>query len=85
MEDGRGAVALLNAVRPARVLNVMTEDEATKAGVVDGRRRYFRVSDGKNNLALPADKTEWFRSASIDLRNGCDPRNPLDKGDRLAS
>ena len=36
MEDGRGAVALLNAVRPARVLNVMTEDEAAKAGVTDG-------------------------------------------------
>ena len=51
VEDGRGAVALLNAVRPARVLNVMTEDEAAKAGVTDGRKRYFRVTDGKNNLA----------------------------------
>ena len=62
VEDGRGAVALLNAVRPARVLNVMTEDEAIKGGVIDGRRRYFRVTDGKNNLALPADKADWFRS-----------------------
>ena len=33
VEDGRGAVALLNAVRSARVLNMMTEDEAAKAGV----------------------------------------------------
>ena len=36
VEDGRGASALLSAVRPARVLNVMTEDEAAKAA--DRRR-----------------------------------------------
>jgi len=82
VEDGRGAVALLNAVRPARVLNVMTEDEAIKGGVIDGRRRYFRVTDGKNNLALPVDKLDWFRSESIDLGNG-DPDDPHDRGDNL--
>jgi RecA-family ATPase len=83
VEDGRGAVALLNAVRPARVLNVMTEDEAAKAGVTDGRKRYFRVTDGKNNLALPADKMEWFRSTTINLGNGDDPGNLLDRGDDI--
>ena len=82
VEDGRGAVALLNAVRPARVLNMMTEDEAAKAGVTDGRKRYFRVTDGKNNLALPADKLDWFRSASVDLGNG-DPDDLLDRGDDM--
>jgi hypothetical protein len=82
VEDGRGAVALLNAVRPARVLNTMTEDEAAKAGVTDGRKRYFRVTDGKNNLALPADKLDWFRSASVDLGNG-DPDDLLDRGDDM--
>ena len=82
VEDGRGAVALLNAVRPARVLNVMTEDEAIKGGVIDGRRRYFKVTDGKNNLALPADKLDWFRSQSIDLGNG-DPDDPHDSGDNM--
>jgi hypothetical protein len=57
VEDGRGQVARCSTrLRPARVLNIMTEDEAIKGGVVDGRRRYFRVTDGKNNLALPADK-----------------------------
>ena len=79
MEDGRGAVALLNAVRPARVVNMMTEDEALKAGVVDGRRRYFKVTDGKNNLALPLDRLDWFRSESVFLGNG-DPNDPSDKG-----
>ena len=82
VEDGRGASALLNAVRPARVLNVMTEDEATKAGIVDGRRRYFKVADGKNNLALPPDKLDWFRSESIFLGNG-DPDDPDDNGDDM--
>jgi hypothetical protein len=82
VEDGRGAVALLNAVRPARVLNVMTEEEALKGGIVDGRRRYFRVTDGKNNLALPLDRLDWFRSESIFLGNG-DPSDPDDKGDDM--
>ena len=80
VEDGRGAVALLNAVRPARVVNMMTEEEALKAGVVDGRRRYFKVADGKNNLALPLDRLDWFRSESVFLGNG-DTNDPSDKGD----
>ena len=84
VEDGRGAVALLNAVRPARVLNVMTEDEANKAGISDGRRRYFKITDGKNNLALPVDKMDWFRSTSIDLGNG-DPDDPKTRATAWAS
>lgn len=82
VEDGRGAVALLNAVRPARVLNVMTEEEAIKAGITDGRKRYFKVTDGKNNLSLPLDKLNWFRSASVNLGNR-DPRDLLDEGDDM--
>ena len=83
VEDGRGAVALLNAVRPARVINGMTEDEAARAGVTDGRRRYFRITDGKNNLSLPVDKLDWFRSATVNLGNAEDPGNLLDTGDDM--
>ena len=54
VEDGRGAVALLAAARSARVLNVMTESEAEKAGV-ERRRSHFRVDNGKANLAPPPD------------------------------
>ena len=82
MEDGRGAVALLNAVRPACVLNAMAEEEAKKAGVRDSRRRYFKVADGKNNLALPVEKLDWFRSASIDLGNG-GPEDSEGQGDNI--
>jgi hypothetical protein len=50
--------------------------------VADGRRRYFKVTDGKNNLALPLDKLDWFRSESIFLGNG-DPNDPNDRGDDM--
>jgi hypothetical protein len=71
VEDGRGAVALLAAARSARVLNVMTDDEAAKAGV-ENRRWFFRVDAGKANLSPPAEKAEWFRFVSVDLGNGDD-------------
>jgi len=69
VEDARGASALLGAVRSARVLNQMTEDEATKAGV-ENRRLYFRSDDGKANLAPPSEKSEWFNLVSVPLGNG---------------
>ncbi len=69
VEDGRGAVALLAAARSARVLNVMSEDEAERAEIQD-RKRYFRVDSGKANLSPPADKADWFRFVSVHLANG---------------
>ena len=69
VEDGRGAVALISAARVARVLNVMTEAEAGKAGV-ENRRLYFRLDNGKSNLAPPAEKSRWFKIEFVDLDNG---------------
>ena len=69
VDDARGASALLGAVRSARVLNVMSEDQASRAGV-ENRRLYFRADDGKSNLAPPSDKSEWFHLASVSLGNG---------------
>jgi hypothetical protein len=65
IEDGRGASALLAAVRPARILNRMTEKEAEEGQVQDERSRYLKVAEGKNNLALPPDRVIWLRSASV--------------------
>ena len=68
VEDGRGAVALLAASRSARVLNRMTKDEASRAGV-DRQRDYFRVDNGKANLAPPPDGSDWYQLENVSLGN----------------
>jgi hypothetical protein len=79
VEDGRGAVALLAAVRSARVLNTMTEEEAEKAGIDDSRHSYVRIETGKANLAPLTSREHWFKLENVDLENG-GPGN-LDMGD----
>lgn len=70
IEDARGASALSGAIRSGRVLNVMTEDEAAKAGV-EFRRSHVRMDSGaKSNLAKPADEATWLKLVSVDLPNG---------------
>jgi AAA domain len=69
VEDARGASALLAAARSVRTINVMTKDEAEKANI-DNRRSYFRISNGKANLAPPPDNAWWCRIQSVPLRNG---------------
>lgn len=72
-ESARGAVALIAAARSVMVLNRMSAEEADGFGV-DGeeRRRFFRTYDDKNNRAPPADKSDWYRMASVSLGNGPD-------------
>lgn len=71
VEDGRGAVALLGAVRSARALNGMSRDEAAKVGEGTSAREFFRVDNGKLNMApAPPDRAEWFRLVSVPLGNG---------------
>jgi hypothetical protein len=69
VEDGRGAVAVLAAVRSAQVLNKMTPDEGAKAGV-DNYRQYFKVENGKANLAPPPEGKDWYRIIPVSLGNG---------------
>jgi hypothetical protein len=69
VEDGRGAVAVLAAVRSAQVLNKMTPDEAAKAGV-DNHRQFFKVENGKANLAPPPEGKDWYRIIPVSLGNG---------------
>lgn len=70
VEDGRGAVALLNAARSARVLNVMSKEEGIKFGVAQPRS-YFRVENGKANMMRPSETADWFHLRSVLLGNGC--------------
>lgn len=69
VEDGRGAVSLLAATRAARVLNVMTKDEAERAGV-ENPHEYFRSDGGKANMSPRTDKATWHRIVSRRIRNG---------------
>jgi hypothetical protein len=68
VDDGRGAGAFLAAVRSARVLNGMSKEEAERFGVEE-RRSYFRVDNGKANLAPPSDAADWHKLVSVDLGN----------------
>ncbi|MCJ2098444.1 AAA family ATPase [Methylobacterium sp. E-046] len=70
VEDARGGSALIGAVRSARVLNVMSPEEAEGASVPSAdRRRFFRVDDGKSNMAPPLEKADWRELISIGLGN----------------
>lgn len=67
----RGSNAIVGAVRTARVLNIMSETEATKLGIEAGQRSCFvRLDDAKNNLAPPAARATWVEFVSVDLDNG---------------
>ncbi len=37
---------------------------------LEDRRRFFRAYDDKNNRTPPADKSDWYQLASVDLGNG---------------
>jgi hypothetical protein len=66
--DARGASALVAAARSVRVLNAMTDAEATRAGIKNARG-IFRVELGKTNYA-PAGGPSWYQIAPVDLPNG---------------
>jgi RecA-family ATPase len=69
-DSARGAVSLIGAARSVRVLNRMTEEEATQARIEPAERwRYVRVHGDKANLA-PPEAGSWFQLETVDLANG---------------
>lgn len=73
VNDARGASALIGGVRSARVLNVMSEDIATAAGIsADQRQSYFSVANGKSNMAPRSGDAKWRRLESFCLNNQTD-------------
>ncbi|BBZ97464.1 hypothetical protein BRDID11004_16240 [Bradyrhizobium diazoefficiens] len=69
VESARGGGSFGDACRMVRVINRMTEQQAKDTGI-SNRRIYFRTYLDKNNLAPPADKSEWYKLVSVDLGNG---------------
>jgi hypothetical protein len=73
VEDARGAGALINASRSARVLNKMSREEAKSAYLEpDVAWRYYRIDNGKANMAPPSEKAQWYKLATVSLANGDD-------------
>jgi hypothetical protein len=73
VEDSRGAVALVDAARSVRVLNRMTAKQADEAGIEPAAAwRYFRIDNGKANMAPPLERADWYRLTSVPLGNGDD-------------
>lgn len=71
VNDARGASALIGGVRSARVLNVMSEEQAALWGI-ENRLQYFTVTNGKSNLAPRSDHVPWRHIKSIPLGNEVD-------------
>jgi hypothetical protein len=68
--DIRGASSLRDAVRAARMLNQMNEEDARNSGIQEHERaNYFRVDRVKTNNA-PAARALWRRFVNVDLPNG---------------
>lgn len=70
VEDSRGGSALIGAVRVARAINPMEPDEAARFGLATHIDHFRIEAAGKNNLARPADKAEWFVREGVPLPNG---------------
>jgi AAA domain len=67
-EEARGAVAISNGVRVARVLRRMTREEGNEAGVAN-HREFFRAFPAKLNMSPPVAESEWFRLTDCDIEN----------------
>lgn len=71
VEDARGAVSLIGAARSVRVLNRMSEDQATSAGLSVGDRfSHFSITYGKSNLTPLSHNMDWRHLVSVPLGNG---------------
>lgn len=69
VEDARGASALIAGARVARVLNVMTKEEAERYDV-ENPFQFVKVADGKANMAPRSDKSSWHKIIGVPLGNG---------------
>lgn len=79
VEDSRGAVSLIGAARSVRVLNRMSEEQATKANVgKDDRFSFFHIHQGKANLTRMDNSQYWRKLVSVGLGNGEGLTKPQD-------
>ena len=66
----RGASAVRDAVRAARILNHMSAAEAEEVSIPEyDRGTYFRVDRAKGNYSRPAKAAIWRQFVSVELPN----------------
>lgn len=71
IDSVRGAGAIVGAARAARIVNKISEKNAEAIGMtMDEARSIFRIDDGKQNLAPPADKAVYRKMIGVQLANG---------------
>jgi RecA-family ATPase len=69
-DDMRGASAVRDAVRAARILNHMSVAEAEEVGIPEhDRASYFRADRAKGNYSRPAKVATWRQFVSVELPN----------------
>jgi hypothetical protein len=82
VDDARGASAMVNASRNARVLSTMPESVSVKLQVAN-RREYFAIQKDavKANMTPGLVGVDWFHIIGVDLGNGdpfpADGRGPI--------
>lgn len=70
IDDARGGRAQLDALRSARLLTGMTQDEARTIGIEpENYWSYLRFVDSKVNMTPPIAKSRWYRLISMTLNN----------------
>jgi hypothetical protein len=76
VEDARGASSQIGAVRDARLIIRMTEEEATTMGIEPEQAfRHIRVGDTKANMTPHPDSVRWLKLESVSLANATDAEN----------
>jgi hypothetical protein len=74
IESARGAMAFIDGVRSARILETMSVKEHGELKAVQPEMMaagyYFRGFNGKRSFAPPAEESDWFKLENIELRNG---------------
>jgi hypothetical protein len=71
--DTRGSGAIVDALRSLRMLDLMTVEEADKAGIEDyERERYVKVTPAKRNYSATAAPPQWIRIENLIISNGDD-------------
>jgi RecA-family ATPase len=70
IDDSRGASASKDAFRGSRILNLISREDARKAGIEEQERGfYFRVDRAKSNY-LPPGAAVWRKFENVELLNG---------------